>query len=138
MPRSLALALLAGILTLSGCASEKYWWEESPSMPLQPSDIIALLAIGIWLAKSIADIAKYKVNFPPYIVQTESVNPAFVLYELSWGATSAAPLGRTTFDGRPAESYLVTVNLIDATSHSACPATDCAASGSGGRETLFT
>ena len=77
-----------------------------------------------WIFANFADIAKYKVNFPPYIVQTESVNPAFVLYELSWGATSAAPLGRTTFDGRPAESYLVTVNLIDATSHSAGPATD--------------
>lgn len=77
-----------------------------------------------WIFANFADIAKYKVNFPPYIVQTESVNPAFVLYELAWGATSAAPLGSTTFDGRPAEAYLVTVNLVQAISHSSGAAAD--------------
>ncbi len=77
-----------------------------------------------WIFANFADIAKYKVNFPPYIVQTESVNPAFVLYELAWGATSAAPLGSATFGGHQTEAYLVTVNLVQAISHSSGVAVD--------------
>jgi hypothetical protein len=88
----------------------------SSSPPLQPGKP--------WIFANFADIAKYRVNFPPYIVQTESVNPAFVLYELSWGAASAAPLGRTTFDGQPADAYVVSVDLTQAVSHSSGPAAD--------------
>jgi hypothetical protein len=64
-----------------------------------------------WVFANFADIAKYKVNFPPYIVQTESLNPAFTIYELAWGLTSASPVGRTSIMGRPAMEYLAKVNL---------------------------
>ncbi len=77
-----------------------------------------------WIFANFADIAKYRVNFPPYIVQTESVNPAFVLYELSWGAVSAAPLGKTALGGQHADAYVVTVNLDQALSRSTGPAGD--------------
>ncbi len=77
-----------------------------------------------WIFANFADIAKYRVNFPPYIVQTESVNPAFLLYELSWGAVSAAPLGKTTFGGQETQAYVVRVDLVRALSHSAGPAGD--------------
>jgi hypothetical protein len=70
-----------------------------------------------WIFANFADIAKFKVNFPPYIVQTESVNPAFALYELAWGSTSAARAGRSTFSGQQTDAYLVTVNLDQALSH---------------------
>ncbi len=77
-----------------------------------------------WIFANFADIDKYRVNFPPYIVQTESVNPAFVLYELWWGSTAAAAVGRTTFGNGQAEAYVVTVNLPLALSHSTGPAGD--------------
>jgi len=64
-----------------------------------------------WVFANFADIAKYKVNFPPYIVQTESINPAFTFYELAWGSTTASPEGEVSFMGRPATAYLVSVNL---------------------------
>jgi hypothetical protein len=70
-----------------------------------------------WIFANFADIAKYKVNFPPYIVQTESINPAFTVYEVKWGATSAASAGTTTFQGRPASEYTVTVDLRTALTH---------------------
>lgn len=77
-----------------------------------------------WIFANFADIAKYRVNFPPYIVQTESVNPAFVLYELAWGATTAAPLGRTALAGQTDQAYLVTVDLTRAAAHTSGPAAD--------------
>jgi hypothetical protein len=77
-----------------------------------------------WIFANFADIAKYKVNFPPYIVQTESVNPAFVVYELSWGAVSAAPLGKTALGGQEAQAYVVKVDLNQALSHITGPAAD--------------
>lgn len=76
------------------------------SPPLQPG--------RPWIFANFADIAKFNVNFPPYIVQTENINPAFTLDELAWGATASAPSGHTTFDGAPASLYVVTVNLNQA------------------------
>ncbi len=77
-----------------------------------------------WIFANFADIAKYKVNFPPYIVQTESINPAFPLYELSWGLSKAASAGQSSFEGQQAESYLVTVNLNQALARATGPAGD--------------
>ncbi|MGH9079178.1 MAG: hypothetical protein ACRDYE_03690 [Acidimicrobiales bacterium] len=77
-----------------------------------------------WIFANFADIDKYRVNFPPYIVQTESVNPAFVVYELLWGATSAVPLGRTVLAGQEADAYVVTVDLDQALAHSTGPGAD--------------
>ena len=64
-----------------------------------------------WVFANFADIAKYKVNFPPYIVQTESINPALTIYELAWGATSASSERHVSFMGRQATAYVVRVGL---------------------------
>jgi hypothetical protein len=89
-----------------------------------PSSSPPLQAGRPWIFANFADIAKYKVNFPPYIVQTESVNPAFVVYELAWGATSAAPLGTAVIGRRAADAYVVKVDLNRALSHATGPAAD--------------
>jgi len=73
------------------------------SPPLQPG--------RPWIFANFADIATYKVNFPPYIVQTESINPAFAVSEVAWGATAASPAGSASFGGRPTRVYDVTVDL---------------------------
>ena len=82
-----------------------------------PSSSPPLQAGRPWIFANFADIAKYKVNFPPYIVQTESINPAFTVYQVLWGAMAAAAAGRTTFQGRPADEYSVTVDLGKALAH---------------------
>lgn len=81
------------------------------SPPLQPG--------RPWIFANFADIAKYNVNFPPYIVQTENINPAFTLDELAWGAAKSAPAGQVTFDGAPATMYVVTVDLNQALARAA-------------------
>ncbi len=78
----------------------------SSSPPLQPG--------RPWIFANFSDIAKYNVNFPPYIVQTENINPAFTLDELAWGATASAPAGRVTFNGAPATQYVVTIDVNQA------------------------
>ena len=75
----------------------------SSSPPLQPG--------RPWIFANFADIAKYDVNFPPYIVQTESVNPALVLYELAWGTTSATSAGPAQHGGVTTHHYRARVNL---------------------------
>jgi hypothetical protein len=69
-----------------------------------------------WVFANFADIAKYKVNFPPYIVQTESINPAFTIYELAWGSMAASAAGHVSFMGRQATAYVVRVGLEKALS----------------------
>ncbi len=88
----------------------------SSSPPLQPG--------RPWIFANFSDIDRYRVNFPPYIVQTESVNPAFVVDELAWGAVSAVPLGRAALAGRSAAAYRVTVDLQRALSQATGPAAD--------------
>jgi hypothetical protein len=86
----------------------------SSSPPLQPG--------RPWIFANFADIAKYHVMFPPYIVQTESVNPALPLSELAWGTTRATLDGETTFNGIPTRHYRATVDLNLALTHAAGPA----------------
>jgi hypothetical protein len=86
----------------------------SSSPPLQPG--------RPWIFANFADIAKYHVMFPPYIVQTESVNPALPLSELAWGTTRATFEGETSFDGIPAHHYRATVDLNLALTHATGPA----------------
>ncbi len=81
----------------------------SSSPPLQPG--------RPWVFANFADIATYKVNFPPYIVQTETINPSFALYEVAWGAAAASGGGSVTFQGHPATTYVVTVDLQRALTH---------------------
>ncbi|HEY7916431.1 MAG TPA: hypothetical protein VIC86_05560 [Acidimicrobiales bacterium] len=87
-----------------------------------PPSNLPLQAGKPWIFANFADIAKYKVNFPPYIVQTESINPAFTLSELAWGAAAAAPVGQSTFRGQQAAEYSVTVEVNRALSHATGPA----------------
>ena len=63
----------------------------SSSLPLQPG--------RPWIFANFADIAKYEVNFPPYIVQTEYVNPALTLAELAWGTPRPPRYGTVTSTG---------------------------------------
>jgi hypothetical protein len=77
-----------------------------------------------WVFANFADIATFNINFPPYIIQTESINPAFTLYELAWGSTAASPAGRVTFGHQPTDSYQVSVNLNQALAHATGPAAD--------------
>jgi hypothetical protein len=86
----------------------------SSSLPLQPG--------RPWIFANFADIAKYQVKFPPYIVQTEYVNPALTLSELSWGTTAAAGYGKTVFGGVPTFHYRATVNLTQALARATGPA----------------
>ena len=89
-----------------------------------PPSNLPLQAGKPWIFANFADIAKYKVNFPPYIVQTESVNPAFTLSELAWGSTAAAHAGPSTFHGQQVDEYSVTVDVNRALSHATGPAGD--------------
>ncbi len=75
-----------------------------------------------WIFANFADIAKYNVAFPPYIVQTEYVNPALVVSELDWGTSAAKRLGADTFHGARATHYRATVNLTQALAHANGPA----------------
>jgi hypothetical protein len=84
------------------------------SLPLQPG--------RPWIFANFVDIAKYNVNFPPYIVQTESVNPALAISELTWGITAAASDGHETFHGLSTTHYLATVDLRQALSRASGPA----------------
>ena len=86
----------------------------SSSPPLQPG--------RPWIFANFADIAKYDVKFPPYIVETESVNPALVLDELAWGTTAATSAGPTQYGGVTTHHYRARVNLNRALGHSAGPA----------------
>jgi len=86
----------------------------SSSRPLQPG--------RPWIFANFADIAKYKVAFPPYIVQTEFVNPALVLSELAWGTTSSSSSGTAVFQGSPSRRYRATVNLSRALANATGPA----------------
>ena len=84
------------------------------SSPLQPG--------RPWIFANFADIAKFDVKFPPYVVQTESVNPALALAELAWGTTKAAPYGPVTFDGVKTHRYRATVSLDRALARASGPA----------------
>ena len=75
-----------------------------------------------WIFANFGDIAKYNVMFPPYIVQTEFVNPALALSELAWGTTRARAYGTTTFDGIASRRYRATVDLNRALAHASGPA----------------
>ena len=86
----------------------------SSSLPLQPG--------RPWIFANFADIAKYQVKFPPYIVQTEYVNPALTLSELAWGTRTAALFGKTVFEGVPTFHYRATVDLGQALDHAGGPA----------------
>jgi hypothetical protein len=75
-----------------------------------------------WIFANFADIAKFNVMFPPYIVQTESVNPALALSTLAWGTTKASSYGLVQFNGVRTHHYRARVNLNQALTHATGPA----------------
>jgi hypothetical protein len=69
-----------------------------------------------WVAATFSDAAIEATNrnFPSFIAQAESLNPALGVSEVAWGATAATPTGRDISTGRAANRYTVTVDLEQA------------------------
>jgi len=79
------------------------------------SSVGAALPPGkVWISTDLVHPETVSTNFPQFVLQVEDVNPALVLAEMAWGATSAAPLGPQTVAGVPTHGYLVTVDLAAA------------------------
>ncbi len=75
-----------------------------------------------WISAGLTEFPVLSVNFPLFVLQTEGANPSFLLNEVVWGATSAAPLGGQAVNGRPATLYQVRVSPALAASHASGPA----------------
>jgi hypothetical protein len=89
-----------------------------PSMVFvrQPaSSVGASLPPGkVWISTDLVHPETVSTNFPQFVLQVEDMNPALLLGEMAWGATSAAPLGPQTVAGLQTRGYLVTVDLAAA------------------------
>jgi hypothetical protein len=68
-----------------------------------------------WISAGLTESA-LTTNFPQFVIQTEALNPVFLLDQTAWGLIAAAPLGPTSVDGGDAHGYLVTVDLARASS----------------------
>ncbi len=87
------------------------------------SSVGAALPPGkVWISTDLVHPETVSTNFPQFVLQVEDLNPALLLGEMAWGATSAAPLGPRTVAGSPAHGYLVTVDLAAATARTSGPA----------------
>ncbi len=75
-----------------------------------------------WLVANFTSPETLALNFPQFILQVESIDPAFTLSEIAWGATAARPVGSATVGGRPARRYRVTVDLAQAARRAGGPA----------------
>ena len=77
-----------------------------------------------WVAATFSDVAVESIdrNFPDFIYQFESTNPALLVSELAWGTTAAAPTGRQVVNGTAATRYDVTVDLSRALAQATGPA----------------
>jgi len=74
-----------------------------------------------WISAGLTESPTLRTNFPQFVVQAEGTNPVFLLDQVAWGAVSAAPLGRDTVAGGPAQGYLVEVDLTRAAAGAAGP-----------------
>jgi hypothetical protein len=74
-----------------------------------------------WISAGLTEAA-LTTNFPQFVIQTEALNPVFLLDETAWGAVTAAPLGATTVNGVHTHGYLVMVDLARAASAATGPA----------------
>ena len=77
-----------------------------------------------WVAATFSDVAVESTNrnFPDFISQLESTNPALLVSELAWGATTATAAGREVVNGAAATRYDVTVDLSRALTQATGPA----------------
>lgn len=78
----------------------------------QPSTAAGALPPGkTWISAGLTEYPAVSTNFPQFVLQVEGVNPAFLLGEVTWGSSSASPLGTRLIHGNHAEGFLVEVNL---------------------------
>lgn len=75
-----------------------------------------------WISAGLTESPSLRTNFPQFVVQAEGVNPVFLLDQVAWGAVSAAPLGPRVVAGKPADGYLVEVDLSRAATGASGPA----------------
>jgi predicted small lipoprotein YifL len=64
-----------------------------------------------WVRAGFTDAKAVETNFPEFIAEAESLNPALSLDQILWGATSAAAAGEDALNGQMAVRYDVTVDL---------------------------
>ena len=84
----------------------------------QPQTANLLPAGKVWISAGLTE-QSLATNFPQFVTQVESLNPALILSELEWGAVSAAPTG--TSGGSETRGYSVSVDLERAQSQAAGP-----------------
>jgi hypothetical protein len=93
----------------------------------QPSTTANAGASGLpkgktWISAGLTESPALTTNFPQFVVQAEGTNPVFLLAQVTWGAVSAAPLGRAAVNGAPADGYLLSVDLARAAAGATGPA----------------
>lgn len=85
----------------------------------QPPSATGALPPGkTWILAPLTQSETVATNFPQFVLQVEDLNPALLLGQVAWGATSAAPLAA----GSSTRGYLVRVDLARAASHTVGPA----------------
>jgi len=88
----------------------------------QPSTAAAALPRGkVWISAGLTEYPAISTNFPQFVLQAEGVNPVFLLAQVTWGATSAAPLGTRQVDGGEAQGFQVQVDLSTAAARATGP-----------------
>jgi hypothetical protein len=77
-----------------------------------------------WIAATFSEAAVEATNrnFPDFISQLESSDPALLVSELAWGAAAATPERRGLVDGAGATSYEVSIDLRRALAQATGPA----------------
>jgi len=84
----------------------------------QPQPGTLLPAGKVWISAGLTE-QSLATNFPQFVTQVESLNPALMLSELEWGAVSAAPTEAPR--GSQTHSYSVKVDLARSQSQAAGP-----------------
>lgn len=64
-----------------------------------------------WMIANFSTPEALATNFPQFVLQIESIDPAFTLSELAWGIVSATDQGPARAGGQPARRYGVTIDL---------------------------
>ena len=76
----------------------------------QPNQNQLLPAGKAWISAGLTE-QSLATNFPQFVTQVESLNPALVLSEVVWGGVSAAPV---SVPGQGTRGYAVQVDLVKA------------------------
>ncbi len=81
-----------------------------------------------WIAAEPSEHLADAASFAQFVLQIEGKNPFFLLAQVAWGATSAAPLATQTIDGASASGYLAMIDLPTAAAAASGPAAHAFAS----------